>query len=309
MANAPHNPPMDLRTTPLFGDDGKFVTYEQLLSQNLEWAMGEGSLFFERRGRVQETLERIAKELDDLHIPYAVVGGMALFAHGFRRFTEDVDILVTHQSLIRIHEQLEGHGYLPPFEKSKHLRDTTTRVKIEFLTTGDFPGDGKPKPVAFPDPANVCQEIGGIKFVNLPTLITLKLASGMTHVHRRKDLADVMEVIKTLNLAENFSESLDPYVQPTYQQLWRELNSPADGFLLVWHIANPNVAVHSFDDLISTQPQHAPLLSAMRAAGLEIRIPRKTNADYVLLTTTDPRLAAQFGMIAETDFFDPNEST
>src|SRR5262245_38493982 len=81
---------------------GALVTYEQLMSQDLEWAMSQGSLFFEGRGKVQETLRRITKRLDELNIPYAVVGGMALFAHGFRRYTEDVDILVTREGLVRI---------------------------------------------------------------------------------------------------------------------------------------------------------------------------------------------------------------
>ena len=78
---------------------------------------------------------------------------MALFRHGFRRFTEDVDILVTREGLKTIHEQLEGLGYVPPFTGSKNLRDTESGVRIEFLIAGEFPGDGKPKPVAFPDPA------------------------------------------------------------------------------------------------------------------------------------------------------------
>lgn len=33
---------------------------------------------------------------------------------------------------------------VPPFAGSMRLRDTATGVKVEFLTTGDYPGDGKP---------------------------------------------------------------------------------------------------------------------------------------------------------------------
>jgi len=32
-------------------------------------------------------------------------------------------------------------------------------VRIEFLVSGQYPGDGKPKPVAFPDPADVAVKI------------------------------------------------------------------------------------------------------------------------------------------------------
>ena len=52
-------------------------------------------------------------------------------------------------------------GYTPPFAGSKNLRDTKTGVRIEFIVTGGYPGDGKPKPVSFPDPAKVATEIDG----------------------------------------------------------------------------------------------------------------------------------------------------
>jgi len=38
--------------------------------------------------------------------PNAILGGMALFRHGFRRFTEGVDVLVSQPDLKRIHERL-----------------------------------------------------------------------------------------------------------------------------------------------------------------------------------------------------------
>jgi hypothetical protein len=126
--------------------------YEELLNRDPRWAMSEGSRHFEENSAVFKALHNITSRLKSLQIPYAVVGGMALFRHGVRRFTEDVDILVTKNDLKVIHEKLEGLGYLPPFKNSKHLRDTECGVKIEFLIAGDFPGDGKPKPVCFPDP-------------------------------------------------------------------------------------------------------------------------------------------------------------
>src|ERR1700678_1743035 len=107
-----------------------FEKYEDRLSHNLRWALEEGSLFFEGKGAVQDTLRRIAKRLDELQIPYAVVGGLALYRHGFRRFTEDVDLLVTAQNLTAIHKELDGLGYVRPYAGSKHLRDVTNGVRI-----------------------------------------------------------------------------------------------------------------------------------------------------------------------------------
>src|SRR5215471_11231962 len=97
------------------------VTYEQLLNRDVGWALREGSMHFEKGSAVHRTLEAMTRRLDELGIPYAVVGGMALFVHGFRRFTEDVDILVSRDGLKKIHEELEGRGYLPPFTGSKNL--------------------------------------------------------------------------------------------------------------------------------------------------------------------------------------------
>lgn len=182
--------------------------------------MSEGGRYFEGTSAVQKALRKIARRLGELNIPYAVVGGMALFCHGFRRFTEDVDILVTGSALQDIHRQLEGLGYVAPFAGSQNLRDAELGVNIEFLVAGQYPGDGKPKPVAFPDPSAVTITRDGINYLNLPTLVELKLASGMTNAGRLKDLADVQELIKLLGLGADFASQLSPYVQAKYRELW-----------------------------------------------------------------------------------------
>jgi len=48
----------------------------------------EGSMFFEQKSGLHLTLRNITQRLRKLNIPYAVAGGMAMFFHGFRRFTE-----------------------------------------------------------------------------------------------------------------------------------------------------------------------------------------------------------------------------
>jgi hypothetical protein len=204
------------------------ITYEDRLDRDLDWALREGSMHFEDKSAVHQTLRAIAKRLDELGIPYAVAGGMAMYFHGYRRFTEDVDILVTRESVKKIHEQLEGRGYLPLFAGSKNLRNTITGVRIEFIISGDYPGDGKPKPVMFPDPVGATHEIDGIKFLNLQQLVELKLASGMTNTARMKDLADVQELIKELALSEEFADQLDPYVRDKYRELWTTVHDNPD---------------------------------------------------------------------------------
>jgi len=195
------------------------IAYERKLDSDLDYALREGSMHFEEKNAVHKTLRGITARLNDLGIPYAVVGGMAMFAHGFRRFTEDVDLLVTREGMRHILERLEGLGYVQPVGTSTKLRDTSTGVRIEFLITGGYPGDGKPKPVAFPDPATVALDIDGIRYIGLPTLVELKLASG-TAAHRMKDLGDVQELIRTLSLPRALGEQLNPYVRGKFYELW-----------------------------------------------------------------------------------------
>lgn len=154
--------------------------YEDLLKQNWRWALDQGGPHFEGESLVQKTLRRIARRLRELEVPYAVAGAMTLFAHGYERFTQDVGILVDREGLKVIHERVDGLGYLPPFAGSKNLRDTDSGVRIEFLITGDYPGDGKPRPVAFPEPEEASIEMDGIRFLSLPRLAELELASGRT---------------------------------------------------------------------------------------------------------------------------------
>lgn len=191
-------------------------------------AIEQAGQFFMRSDPVHLSLKELTRRFHDLNIDYAVAGGMALVAHGYDRTTVDVDVLVTPNGLEAIHKSLDGLGYVHPFEGSKNLRDTATGVRIEFIVSGQFPGDGKPKPISFPEPAKVGIEIGGIVYVNLPTLVELKLASGMTNPGRLRDLADVQELIRVLALSEDFTSQLNPYVHEKYRELWTALQQAGE---------------------------------------------------------------------------------
>lgn len=290
------------------------ATFEERLANDSRWALSEGSLFFEEKGAVQESLRRIARHLNELGVPYAIAGGMALFQHGYRRFTEDVDILVTREGLKQIHQALEGRGYVRPFERSKNLRDAESRVKIEFLLAGDYPGDGKPKAVQFPDPAKVAIERDGMKFVSLSTLIELKLASGMTGSDRMKDLADVQELIKLLSLSAELSSDLNEAVRDKYLELWADVHRRAKRFVTLWRNEVPTPAAHTLDDLIealgATESQDEELktavhrLQAMRADGVTFENPGKLAEGDSYLVTTDPEVAKKYGMEDEAEYLD-----
>ncbi|MFN0198287.1 MAG: nucleotidyl transferase AbiEii/AbiGii toxin family protein [Planctomycetaceae bacterium] len=280
------------------------TAYEDRLSQDSRWALNEGGLYFDEKSEVHKSLRKIADSLRTLGIEYSIVGGMALFRHGFRRFTEDVDVLVTEEGLKELHRQLDGRGYLPPFERSKNLRDTDNGVKIEFLVSGKYPGDGKPKPVAFPHPADVCEEHDGIQYVKLPTLVEMKLASGMTNSERMKDLSDVQELIKIMNLPIDFGDALNPYVRDKYVELWNASQPRQKRYVLIWRSPKPAPDATMPEDLHASSQRGDSTLQAMLLDGVQVDSRKEIAEDGVYLVTTDPDVARKYGMHDEDEFMD-----
>jgi len=169
---------------------------------------------------VQRALERIARILDEKGIPYAVLGAMALNEWGYRRVTVDVDLLLTADGLRALKAEVLGRGYTEKFPGSRGLRDVEAGVNLDVVLSGDYPGDGKPKPVVFPDPAEAAVRGQRVALLPLPKLIELKLASGMSAPHRLKDLADVLELVRALSLPRDLATALDASVRAKYEELW-----------------------------------------------------------------------------------------
>ena len=184
----------------------------EIYAEGLRYFMGEGTL--------NKALARLSNDLEEHGINYAVIGAVALLAHGYPRFTEDIDLVMTAEGLAKFHEELVGLGYVPAFPGArKRLKSTVDGVSIEVMTTGEFPGDGKTNPVSMPEPTEASTEIDGIRFVTLEKLIELKLASGLSAPDRLKDLADVQELIKIRKLDAEFGSKLNPYVRDKYLEL------------------------------------------------------------------------------------------
>ena len=189
-------------------------------SRSVAEVYAEGLRYFMGEGRLNNALAQLVSDLEEHRIDYVVIGAIALMAHGYPRFTEDIDIILTPDALEKFHRELIGVGYVPAFPGArKRLRSTREGTPIEVIASGDFPGDGKPKAVAFPTPSEDSVEIDGVKFPTLEKLIELKLASGMTAPDRLKDLADVQELIKLRGLTSEFAERLNPYVREQFLTL------------------------------------------------------------------------------------------
>ena len=178
--------------------------------------------FMLERSPVHDTMRRLAAAFSDLNISFAIAGAMAANAHGHRRTTADVDVLVRREDLKRFKEFWIGRGWMDLFEGSKGFKDTSNGIKVDVLIVGDYPGDGKPKPVSFPNPESAREVRGeGLPYLNLKTLLELKTASGMTAAHRLQDLADVIQLIRINALPQDFSGQLNPYVREKFSELWQ----------------------------------------------------------------------------------------
>jgi len=177
--------------------------------------------FFMETSPIHETMRRLSKTLNEMQISFAIAGAMAANAHGHKRTTSDVDILIRREDLLRFKERWIGRGWVDKFEGSKNFRDAVTNVNVDTLIVGDFPGDGLPKPVAFPTPESVSERNDeGLPIISLKTLIELKLASGMTAVHRPRDFDDVIQLIRVNKLSREFEQQLNPYVVTKFEELW-----------------------------------------------------------------------------------------
>jgi hypothetical protein len=201
------------------------LVYEQRLRQGGELMLREAGAYFAGASALHVTLHRLAERLQAEGVAYALIGGLAMAEHGYARLTEDIDLVLTPAGLDAFSQRLVGRGYRPAFQGArKTFRDADTGVRIEVLTSGEYPGDGLPKPVAFPDPdlPGVVVEIDGVRVIALDRLIELKLASGLSAPHRLRDLADVQDLIVRLDLPLSLAETLDASVRAKYAELWKQ---------------------------------------------------------------------------------------
>lgn len=177
----------------------------------------EIDMFFDGTSAVHQTMHRLTKRLSAAGIAYAVMGGMAVNAHGAARTTADLDVLLTREGLAWFRRELAGTEYDPVQGRSRSFTDRENEVKVDLLVAGHLPGMGGPAPFPFPDPTAASEEINGIRVVTLPQLIQLKLAAG-----RHYDFGDVVFLIRTLHLDESFTNCLHPAVHGDFIECLEE---------------------------------------------------------------------------------------
>lgn len=177
----------------------------------------EISMFFAGKDEVHKSLRRLVKRLEKAGISYAVMGGMAVNAHGQRRTTGDVDILVRPEGLDEFRRRYVGKNYRQQPNRNRRFVDRVNDIGIDFLLTGHYPGRGGPAPFPFPDPDEASEVIRKIRVVTLVQLIQLKLAA-----RRHYDFGDVCALIRVHDLDESFADLLHPGVRQDYIECLEE---------------------------------------------------------------------------------------
>jgi hypothetical protein len=158
------------------------------------------------------SLRRLIRRLQKAGISYAVMGGLAVHAHGYHRSTDDVDVLLRKEGVEEFQRRFVPKNYEPVPGRSRWFVDRQNKVTIHLLMTGHHPGFAPfTGPITYPDPEAVRQEIQSIPYLDLPTLIQLKLAA-----RRHQDFGDVVNLIAANQLDGSYSQQLHPSVHRDY---------------------------------------------------------------------------------------------
>jgi hypothetical protein len=157
----------------------------------------------------RDSIEKIARSLNDASVPFLVVGGLAVVAHGYGRQTRDVDLVIQLKpdAIRRAFAALETLGYRPIVPvTADSFADAARRAQLiaeKGMTVLSFYSDSHrdtpvdvftSEPFEFEpeyDSAFVVDVAPGVplRIVRLKTLVALKQTAG-----RPRDLADIGEL-------------------------------------------------------------------------------------------------------------------
>src|SRR5579862_9354272 len=98
----------------------------------------EIGMFFSKRSPQHQTMRRLARRLKKAGIPYAVMGAMAVNAHGAERTTKDVDILLTPGGLERFRQEFVGDVYEPVEGRPRRFTERQSGVSVDCLISGSL---------------------------------------------------------------------------------------------------------------------------------------------------------------------------
>lgn len=147
-------------------------------------------------------LKTIIQDFEEVGIDYCVLGGLALAIYNYDRATDDIDILVSRDSVSKIDKFLIGNGYTrrPGSTKDLYFHVCGRRIPIDILVEGDDKSG-----FVMPNPQKVRNRFFNVWYVDLPHLIAFKL-----NADEPRHVQDVLSLIKANELKKSFAKKLPP---------------------------------------------------------------------------------------------------
>lgn len=136
------------------------------------------------------------------------VGGIAVFLHGYRRTTEDIDLFAADPVAVRDILRREGASW--DATRREHILEG---VAIHLVTAADTA------------PPTATTKIRNVEVVSLVDLVRMKLATGLDRVERAKDLADVVELIRRVPLDASLAARLPSSQRVAFRKLCRAVRA------------------------------------------------------------------------------------
>ncbi|OGQ77946.1 MAG: hypothetical protein A3F90_18970 [Deltaproteobacteria bacterium RIFCSPLOWO2_12_FULL_60_19] len=153
--------------------------------------------------------EAVAQALHDAQVRYLVAGGLAVNAHGYLRFTADMDFVIAldARNILRTFGALSKVGYRPTVPiRAEQFADANQRqrwIAEKGMQVLNFFSDQHPESsvdIFVYEPFDFHQEFTAamvgevlpglsVRFVSIPTLIRMKEAAG-----RPRDLDDIQHL-------------------------------------------------------------------------------------------------------------------
>jgi predicted nucleotidyltransferase len=151
-------------------------------------------------------IQKISQQAQDAGIPFLVIGGYAVLAHGYTRTTDDLDLIVQRGRRAQWSKLLDGFGMVVKNDAANFLQfdpvdETSLKMDLMFVSEGVFEQLNR---------TAVKSTVEGVpvRVVSLLHLIALKCHSFQhsRSMRRLKDLDDLVQLILVNGLDLNEPE-------------------------------------------------------------------------------------------------------
>lgn len=165
-------------------------------------------VLLEERQSIVDLLDKILKQIN---VAADLIGGVALQYYGYKRYTEDIDLLINRNDYDALANAIVSAG---GFSLGKNNRFELNNYQIQLCYNGLKVSD-----TVFPKPSS---NNPGLNVISLKVLLKMKIEAGM---NRAKDRADFIELIKRGKINKEYIETelypiLSKMQQQTASALW-----------------------------------------------------------------------------------------